>query len=349
MCKDRRRLIGEEMFCPLVSVVVPIYNVEPYLERCLNSIVEQTYKNLEIILVDDGSQDNCPRICDEWRQKDSRINVIHKPNEGLGMARNTGIENAHGDFIFFFDSDDYVAINTVEKCLLKAQTTKSDAVIFSRNEVFPDGRIERIIGKFPQDIYQADQIANILLPGLYTYRFGFGISAWSKMFSLSVIRKYNLKFYSERDVISEDAVFCLDYFSKSSRCVLMEDNLYYYYKNEKSLSRKYIPQRQLKNNDFLIKSKEKITELELPNVVLNHVEARYQMYSLAAMKQIVVSNLSLREKKIELRKIYNDKVLRDTIRPKVLVLSKLSVALFFIVLKLKCYYLCDGLLMYKNK
>lgn len=349
MYKDCRRLTGDEMFCPLVSVVVPIYKVEEYLVRCLNSIVAQTYKNLEIILVDDGSPDNCPQICDEWKVADPRITVIHKSNEGLGMARNTGIENAHGEYIFFFDSDDYIAVDTVEKCMKKAQITRSDTVIFGRNEVFGDGRIEKIINRFPKDIYESTEISTILLPGLYTYGFGFGISAWSKMFSLSIIRTYNLRFYSEREVISEDAIFCLDYFSKSSRTALMEDNLYYYYKNDKSLSRKYIPERQFRNNEFLIKSKEKVEELELPSVVFSHLKARYQMYSIAAMKHIVISNMSLNEKKIELRKIYNDKLLRDTITPDVLVLSKVSSLLFFVVLKMKCYLVCDRLLMHKYK
>ena len=101
-----------------VSIVVPVYNVEKYLDRCIESIVNQTYKNLEIILVDDGSTDSCPQMCDEWGLKDSRIKVVHKENAGLGMARNTGIDNALGEYIFFFGSDDYVDVTTVEKLRL---------------------------------------------------------------------------------------------------------------------------------------------------------------------------------------------------------------------------------------
>ena len=108
----------------LVSVVVPIYNVEKYLDRCINSIVNQTYKDLEIILVDDGSPDRCPEMCDLWGKKDKRIKVIHKDNAGLGMARNTGIENARGEYICFFDSDDYVDLQTIEVTLEKAKQTQ---------------------------------------------------------------------------------------------------------------------------------------------------------------------------------------------------------------------------------
>ena len=108
----------------LISVVLPIYNVEKYLNRCIKSIITQTYKNLEVILVDDGSPDHCPRICDEWAKKDARIKVIHKKNEGLGMARNTGIENATGEYICFVDSDDYIAPDTIEKVICNQRENK---------------------------------------------------------------------------------------------------------------------------------------------------------------------------------------------------------------------------------
>ena len=114
----------------VVSVVLPIYGVEKYLDRCITSIVNQTYSNLEIILVDDGSRDNCPQMCDDWAEKDSRIKVVHKANAGLGMARNTGIDNATGEYICFFDSDDYVALDTVEKAYALAKQESSDLVTF---------------------------------------------------------------------------------------------------------------------------------------------------------------------------------------------------------------------------
>ena len=93
---------------PLISVIVPIYNVEKYLARCVDSIVNQTYKNLEIILVDDGSPDSCPDICDVWKEKDDRIKVIHKKNGGLSDARNAGLDIAQGEYVAFVDSDDFI-------------------------------------------------------------------------------------------------------------------------------------------------------------------------------------------------------------------------------------------------
>ena len=99
----------------LVSVVVPVYKVEKYINKCIDSIINQTYKNLEIILVDDGSPDRCPQICDEYAKKDNRIKVIHKKNSGLGAARNTGIDAAKGEYIGFVDSDDWIMPNMYEE------------------------------------------------------------------------------------------------------------------------------------------------------------------------------------------------------------------------------------------
>lgn len=99
---------------PLISVIIPIYNVEKYLDRCIASVVNQTYKNLEIILVDDGSPDLCPQICDDWATKDSRVRVIHKANGGLSSARNTGLQNSAGEYIYFLDSDDWIELDMIQ-------------------------------------------------------------------------------------------------------------------------------------------------------------------------------------------------------------------------------------------
>ena len=114
-----------------VSVIVPVYNVEKYLRRCIDSIVRQSYSNLEILLVDDGSQDASLSICKEYETKDSRIRVFHKENEGLGLARNYGIERATGEYITFVDSDDYLTLDAIEFMLKKAIVTDADVVIAS--------------------------------------------------------------------------------------------------------------------------------------------------------------------------------------------------------------------------
>ena len=114
---------------PLISVIIPVYNVERYLDECIKSIVNQTYENLEIILVDDGSPDNCPRMCDDWAKKDERIRVIHKENGGLASARNAGMNICTGEYISFVDSDDWMELNAYES-LLKYFDDKTDIVKF---------------------------------------------------------------------------------------------------------------------------------------------------------------------------------------------------------------------------
>lgn len=118
----------------LISIIVPVYNVEKYLDRCLESIVNQTYKNLEIVLVDDGSIDNSGEKCDEWLKKDNRIKVIHKQNGGVSSARNVGLEEASGKYITFIDSDDYVLENYIENlCTLIDNHTKVVRIILDSN------------------------------------------------------------------------------------------------------------------------------------------------------------------------------------------------------------------------
>ena len=113
---------------PLISVIIPVYNVEKYLEKCVDSVTEQTYSNLEIILIDDGSPDTCPQICDEYALKDARIRVVHKENGGLSSARNVGLDIAKGDYIAFLDSDDWVDATTYEEMLILAFKAKADIV-----------------------------------------------------------------------------------------------------------------------------------------------------------------------------------------------------------------------------
>lgn len=126
---------------PLVSVIVPVYNIASYVTRCVESIVCQTYENLEVILVDDGSTDSSGSICDEWEKHDGRIQVIHKENGGLSSARNAGIEKATGKYLLFVDGDDYVKPSTVEDMLLRARDTMSDIVISGFSWVREDGSV----------------------------------------------------------------------------------------------------------------------------------------------------------------------------------------------------------------
>ena len=129
----------------LISVIVPVYNVEEYLPKCIESIINQTYKNLEIILVDDGSTDNSGRICDEYAKKDDRIIVFHKENGGLSDARNCGIDAATGDWVQFVDSDDYIHQTMVEKMYSSCKRNQTKLAVCGRVDVNAETGEETII------------------------------------------------------------------------------------------------------------------------------------------------------------------------------------------------------------
>lgn len=125
----------------LISIIVPVYNVEKYLKRCIDSCINQTYKNIEIILVDDGSLDECPRICDEYKEKDCRIKVIHKKNGGLSDARNVGIKESKGKYITFVDSDDYIDSDYIEYLYMLLKKYNTNLSICSYSAIYDNGRI----------------------------------------------------------------------------------------------------------------------------------------------------------------------------------------------------------------
>lgn len=133
------------MDAPLISVIVPVYKVEKYLDRCVQSIVDQTYRNLQIILVDDGSPDKCPAMCDAWASKDSRIKVIHKANGGLSDARNAGMAVATGLYMSFVDSDDYIAPEMYRLLYDRLTADGSDIAACSVEMVFEDGSPSRML------------------------------------------------------------------------------------------------------------------------------------------------------------------------------------------------------------
>lgn len=228
----------------LVTVVIPVYNVEDYLDRCVQSVVNQTYKNLEIILVDDGSPDNCPAMCDAWAQKDSRIKVIHKENEGAGLARNTGIDNASGEYICFFDSDDYVVPELVEECYRVADEKQADIVRFGNIEIAQDGRIKsKRIPSSPKVFYEGKEIREKLIPRLVSYSAATGedwnisLTFWGTMISTQLIQRTGWRIVSEREVFSEDFYSMFKLYQLAEKVAIIREAYYCYYTvNSKSLS-----------------------------------------------------------------------------------------------------------------
>ena len=128
-----------------VSVIVPVYNAQSYLEECIESIIGQTYEKIELILIDDGSKDHSPAICDQYAEKDDRIKVYHTKNAGAAHARNIGLSKATGDYIIFVDSDDFIAKETIEKCVAKLRESQAGLLIFNLCEMTDGKNREKIL------------------------------------------------------------------------------------------------------------------------------------------------------------------------------------------------------------
>ena len=208
---------------PLISVIVPVYNVENYLNKCVDSIVNQTYTNLEIILVDDGSPDNCPKNCDEWAKKDSRIRVIHKENGGLSSARNAGLDIMTGTLVGFVDSDDYIAPNMYEK--LYNAMIENDADLSACNYEFFDESGKKLGGSRLSErcITGKQALADI-------YRTVYSV-AYNKLYKHEIFK--SLRYTN--GYIHEDEIIIHHILGQCNKIIVISDNLYFYVRNNQSI------------------------------------------------------------------------------------------------------------------
>lgn len=215
----------------LISVIVPVYKVEEYLTECVESIVNQTYKNTEIILVDDGSPDNCPLMCDEFAKKDSRIKAIHKVNGGLSSARNAGINSASGDYIIFIDSDDYwLLTDGLEKLVRRIEATEADILSFGYVKLSENGEIKPYFNKtvgyeFIKDNKQK-QLEQLTKQNLFI------ASACNKIIKTEILKDTVFK----AGVVSEDIEWCARLMGKARSFDFLHINFYCYRMRSGSIS-----------------------------------------------------------------------------------------------------------------
>lgn len=207
---------------PLISVIVPIYNVEKYLDECVQSLLHQTYHNLEIVLVDDGSPDKCPQMCEQYAKEDTRVKVIHKKNGGLSEARNVGMEIASGEYLMFVDSDDWVDLEMVEKLfrLLKEYDAQISACGYyneneeQNGEIYSGYGIETLLTIFKQGIFGCN-----------------GNRVWGKLYDIKCLERMRFpvgKLY-------EDVAFTPYLYFKNPKIVMLNEGLYYYREREGSI------------------------------------------------------------------------------------------------------------------
>lgn len=229
---------------PKVSVVLPIYKVEKYLDRCMQSLLNQTLKDIEIIMVDDGSPDNCPAMCDQYAKEDCRVKVIHKQNAGLGFARNSGLEIATGDYIAFVDSDDFVSVTAYETLFKVALEENADFVMCGHKRIRNDVCISKRKDVDRKIVISAPDCYNVLggMVGIdpdSKYLYSHNYSACFGIYKTSLFTEERVRFCSERDLISEDFVFHLSLIPLCERIVIIPDLLYHYCMNDNSLTTSY--------------------------------------------------------------------------------------------------------------
>lgn len=249
-----------------ISIIIPVYNVEKYIERCLDSIVNQSYSNLEIILVDDGSTDLSGEICDSYKSKDNRIIVIHKNNEGLGYARNSGLKLATGEFIMFVDGDDCISTNHVEEMVKAVLKTSSDTCLAGHTKVYNNKKISHVNVCSGMIFFGDDVKKQILTKMVGSKPDGsdyIEMSVCMALFSKRLIDQHNIKFHSEKEFISEDLLFNFDYYLYSQKVVVISDVGYYYYDNGGSLTTKYDPCRFLKQKNMTKEVVKRAKKLEI--------------------------------------------------------------------------------------
>lgn len=222
----------------LISVVIPVYNVEKYIRRCVQSVISQTYRNLEIILVDDGSTDNSGLLCDEIAKIDDRIVVFHKSNGGLSDARNFGTERSSGEFITYIDSDDYVSFNYIEYLY--------DLIVLNEADIACCGHIKTMeddldfTAQYPKTEYKVmsgyDACKALLNTSLYLEL----VVAWGKLYKMSIVKAYPFP----KGHYHEDEATTAKYFYSSSQVVIGTQQLYAYFVNLKGIMHNYLDQQK---------------------------------------------------------------------------------------------------------
>lgn len=259
------------MDTPKISVIVPVYKVENYLDRCVKSILNQTYDNLEILLVDDGSPDSCPRLCDDYAKSDDRVRVIHKKNGGLSDARNAGLEVATGEYITFVDSDDWISDNCIKVLIEEAQ--RNDTLISVIDTVESDGSRESersySEGFKYKELYTAKEAMQVIF-----LQHEFNTSAWAKLYHKSIFD--GIRFTT--GILYEDLDLIYRLFERAGRISFSPAGRYYYFQRQDS-----IVHARFDSRHFVL--------VDISGTILRYVDEKHPDIHDAAVCRYVFSNI----------------------------------------------------------
>lgn len=299
-----------------VSIILPIYNVEKYLNKCVDSIRNQTYRNLEIILVDDGSKDSSGKICDELSKEDSRIQVVHKNNGGLASARNSGYQVATGEYVMYIDSDDCVKEDTVKKCVDAIERDESDVVIFGYEKVSEDGNVLEVCS-WDNKIYSHNEMTKRLYRAICEMSFGY---AWNKLYRKSILDKSGV--LGDAKVIDrEDLVYNMELLKYWNKITYIDYVGYEYLQRSTSLLHNSNLAR-LNGVEYFVERVYDIDVGAAQGKVFNMVVLHY--IADAIIKNVIWNDdLKINEKKILMKEIvgrcpHKDRLYLDSDNPKYL-------------------------------
>lgn len=272
-----------------LSVVVPIYDVEAYIRKCLDSLLAQTFKGFEIILVDDGSPDNCPVICDEYAAIDSRIKVIHKKNGGLVSARKAGLDYSTGKYVTFVDGDDWLDLTYIDKCNDIINKYQPDVVSLNAWFLATETEISlSTVGNNYEGVYDRQQLENLVYPNiLYSapfYNFGTAPSLWTKIIRRELLERY-MSNMPENIRMGEDLVVSLPCILKANTIYFSNICGYYYRQNPTSITHTFDPMAP-ERVDSLIRTLEQ--ELECYGNEY-HMQDQIAMYAVYITEFSIVS------------------------------------------------------------
>lgn len=299
-----------------ISIIVPVFNVEKYLSFCVDSLLNQTFKDIEIILVDDGSPDSCPQMCEDYAQKDKRVKVIHKQNSGLGYARNSGLDIAKGEFVSFIDSDDFISLDMYEKMYAFIQKHQLDTCLCDYERFGDDGSGEVSRENKDELVLYGKQVKCFALDMIapnpsYKSDVKYNFCCWRTLYSNKIIRENHIRFFSEREIASEDLPFNILYFDKAQAVGYIPVIGYHYRFNPNSLSKCF----SLNKYNCLLKL------IDLTNEILKQSSFNNEDYQIHLGRNILFtfrtiikyfSNVSIDGKRLKLIKMAcNDERLKS--------------------------------------
>lgn len=261
----------------MVSVIIPVYNSEKYLSECLKSVANQSYHNIEIILIDDGSHDNSGTICDEFAAKDERIKVIHKENGGVSSARNVGLAIMSGEYVTFVDSDDYIKNNMIEQMLSYQKNNDADVVqiAFDRDPRLFES--ESVYDKNPKVINGDDNIKDFALGGFLH------AEMWGKLYRSSLFDNFD---FDERFYYAEDLEIGLRLYKKVTKSVACDEKLYFYRISPNSQTETALSKGQLEEPNMIVEAIEREREYKWLYDILIY---RYTLCVLGVLNRLIIT------------------------------------------------------------